>query len=166
MLTFKDFLTESLEVDKLKHLEHAEDHIIHGGDEGLGHAAENLEDLHNRLIGRKPKLKITTKYDGCLSGDTTIFTDKYGIISLQDLYQKWSMGDEIHTFGYYNGNIIQTKIIDKFARISNKKWLSLILENGEILKLTEDHEVMLKNGSWVKAIDLKENDDILSFNFS
>jgi len=64
MLTFKDFLIESLEVDKLKHLEHAEDHIIHGGDEGLGHAVENLEDLHNRLTGRKPKLKITTKYDG------------------------------------------------------------------------------------------------------
>lgn len=64
MLTFSIFLVESLDVDKLKHLEHAEDHIIHGGDEGVAHAADNLEDLHTLLTGGKPKSKITTKYDG------------------------------------------------------------------------------------------------------
>jgi hypothetical protein len=64
MITFSTFLTESIDVDKLKHLEHAEDHIIHGGDEGVAHAADNLDDLHNMLTGRKSKSKITTKYDG------------------------------------------------------------------------------------------------------
>jgi hypothetical protein len=64
MLTFSAFLTESLDVDKLKHLEHAEDHIIHGGDEGVAHAANNLDDLHSLLTGGKSKSKITTKYDG------------------------------------------------------------------------------------------------------
>jgi hypothetical protein len=61
---FSRFIVESLDVDKLKHLEHAEDHIIHGGDEGVSHAADNLEDLHNLLSGGKSKSKITTKYDG------------------------------------------------------------------------------------------------------
>jgi hypothetical protein len=64
MLTFSTFLVESLDVDKLKHLEHAEDHIIHGGDPGVAHAADNLDDLHNLLTGGKSKSKITTKYDG------------------------------------------------------------------------------------------------------
>lgn len=64
MLTFTDFLAESLDVDKLKHLEHAEDHIIHGGDEGVVHAADNLDDLHNLMRGKRSKSKITTKYDG------------------------------------------------------------------------------------------------------
>lgn len=64
MIPFTQFLLESLDVDKLKHLEHAEDHIIHGGDEGVAHAADNLEDLHTLLSGGKPKSKITTKYDG------------------------------------------------------------------------------------------------------
>jgi hypothetical protein len=64
MIGFMKFLNESLDVDKLKHLEHAEDHIIHGGDEGVAHAADNLEDLHTLLSGGKPKSKITTKYDG------------------------------------------------------------------------------------------------------
>ena len=64
MLTFSSFLIESLDVDKLKHLEHAEDHIIHGGDEGVAHAANNLDDLHSLLTGGKSKSKVTTKYDG------------------------------------------------------------------------------------------------------
>lgn len=64
MLTFATFLTEALDVDKLKHLEHAEDHIIHGGDEGVAHAADNLDDLHSMLLGKKSKSKVTVKYDG------------------------------------------------------------------------------------------------------
>lgn len=64
MLTFANFLAESLDVDKLKHLEHAEDHIIHGGDEGVQHAADNLDDLHNMMRGKKSKSKATVKYDG------------------------------------------------------------------------------------------------------
>jgi len=64
MFSFKNFLIESLDVDKLKHLEHAEDHIIHGGDEGVAHAADNLDDLHNLLTGKKSKSKVTVKYDG------------------------------------------------------------------------------------------------------
>jgi hypothetical protein len=64
MLTYKNYLIESLDTDKLKHLEHAEDHIIHGGDEGVIHAVNNIDDLHNRLKGGKSKSKITVKYDG------------------------------------------------------------------------------------------------------
>ena len=64
MIKFSAFLTESLDVDKLKHLEHAEDHIIHGGNEGLSHAIGNLNDLHQFLTGAKPTSKFTTKYDG------------------------------------------------------------------------------------------------------
>lgn len=62
--SYFSYLAESLDVDKLKHLEHAEDHIIHGGDEGVAHAANNLDDLHNLLTGGKSKSKVTTKYDG------------------------------------------------------------------------------------------------------
>jgi len=64
MFSFKAFLVESLDVDKLKHLEHAEDHIIHGGDEGVRHAADNLDDLHNLMKGKKSKSRVTVKYDG------------------------------------------------------------------------------------------------------
>jgi hypothetical protein len=66
-MNFKSFLTESLDVEKLKHLEHAEDHIIHGGHEGVSHTAETLSDVSDFLSGKKTKTKITTKYDGAPS---------------------------------------------------------------------------------------------------
>lgn len=64
MLSFKGFLIESLDVDKLRHLEHAEDHIIHGGHEGVDHALSNLADVHSMLSGNETNTKVTTKYDG------------------------------------------------------------------------------------------------------
>ena len=67
MLTLNNFLTESLDVEKLKHLEHAEDHIIHGGNEGVAHAHETLNDVASFLSGKPTKTKITTKYDGAPS---------------------------------------------------------------------------------------------------
>jgi nicotinic acid mononucleotide adenylyltransferase len=73
MINFNNFLTESLDVEKLKHLEHVEDHIIHGGHEGVQHAADTLNDVHDILAGKKRKddnkiqTKITQKYDGAPS---------------------------------------------------------------------------------------------------
>ena len=66
-MNFLSFLAEALEVEKLKHLEHVEDHIIHGGHEGVSHAADTLSDVHDFLSGKKTDTKITTKYDGAPS---------------------------------------------------------------------------------------------------
>lgn len=72
MLNFKNYLIESLDVEKLKHLEHLEDHIIHGGHEGVKHASETLTDVVAALEGKPRKnfnqsTRITTKYDGAPS---------------------------------------------------------------------------------------------------
>ena len=71
-MSFKEFLIESLDIEKLKHLEHAEDHIIHGGHEGVRHASETLSDVVSILEGKPRKsfnqqTRITTKYDGAPS---------------------------------------------------------------------------------------------------
>jgi hypothetical protein len=58
MIGFSQYLIESLDIDKLRHLEHAEDHIIHDGEESLKHVTDNLHDLHSFLTGSKSKLKI------------------------------------------------------------------------------------------------------------
>lgn len=64
MYTFKTYLTEAASEEKLKHLEHAEDHIMNAGMEGFAHAYHNLEDVHDQLHGKKNKTTIMTKYDG------------------------------------------------------------------------------------------------------
>lgn len=64
MTSFRSFLTEEVDETKLKHLEHAEDHVINAGNEGFSHAYHNLKDVHDRLSGKKNDTKITMKYDG------------------------------------------------------------------------------------------------------
>ena len=71
-MNFKEYLIESLDVEKLKHLEHLEDHLIHGGHEGVQHASETLADVIAILEGKPRKnfnqqTRITVKYDGAPS---------------------------------------------------------------------------------------------------
>lgn len=49
---------------QLKHLEHAEDHIINAGSAGAMHALANLHDVHRKMKGGNNQTKITMKYDG------------------------------------------------------------------------------------------------------
>ena len=64
-MRFTEFLTEQAEEDKLKHLEHVEDHVIHSGHKGFGHAFHTLNDVHNNLQGKGGKdTQVTMKYDG------------------------------------------------------------------------------------------------------
>jgi len=64
MIKFQFYLKEAASEEKLKHLEHAEDHVINSGFDGFAHAYHNLQDVHDHLSGKKSKTKITTKYDG------------------------------------------------------------------------------------------------------
>jgi hypothetical protein len=59
------YLTESVGTsDKLKHLEHAEDHHINAGAIGFKHAVDTLNGVHNQLKRKDSNIKVTMKYDG------------------------------------------------------------------------------------------------------
>lgn len=65
MKSFQTYLTEAAaSEDKLKHLEHAEDHPINAGAEGYQHAAKTLHSVHQAMTGQAKGAHITTKYDG------------------------------------------------------------------------------------------------------
>lgn len=62
---FNKFLTEAAaSEDKLLHLEHNEDHAIHGGVEGFHHAVNNLNALHDTLMGKDAGIDVQVKHDG------------------------------------------------------------------------------------------------------
>lgn len=63
-MSFKSFLIEATNEDKLTHLEHAEDHHINSGHAGFKHAFDTLHHVHELISGRKSKAKVTTKFDG------------------------------------------------------------------------------------------------------
>lgn len=69
MIQFKSYLTEQEQSQgqKLKHLTHLEDYPIHYGHEGAAIAAQHLEDVHNKLLGKNNSINVSTKYDGAPS---------------------------------------------------------------------------------------------------
>ena len=64
-MRFTEFLIEQADEDKLKHLEHVEDHVIHAGKKGFGHAFHTINDVHKKLADKGGKdTDVTMKYDG------------------------------------------------------------------------------------------------------
>ena len=72
MFKFIDFLKEAAEQQpeegaKLKHLTHIEDLPVHHGNQGASMAADFLDSVHNKLLGKKSTTHVSTKYDGAPS---------------------------------------------------------------------------------------------------
>jgi len=63
-MKFTKFLAEEASDEKLKHLEHVEDHVVHGGSEGFAHAFHTLNGVHDKIKGADNNTKVTMKYDG------------------------------------------------------------------------------------------------------
>lgn len=65
MRSFKSFLREESGDDsKLKHITHVEDHILHNGSEGFGHAVGALNQVVNHIKQGKKDPTLTMKHDG------------------------------------------------------------------------------------------------------
>lgn len=65
MKSFNNYITEAAaSEEKLTHLEHNEDHIIHSGNQGFHHAIDNLQAVHDKLSGKSSNVDIQVKHDG------------------------------------------------------------------------------------------------------
>lgn len=64
-ISFSTYLTEAAaSEEKLTHLEHNEDHIVHSGNAGFNHAVENLQAVHDKLSGKSSDVDVQVKHDG------------------------------------------------------------------------------------------------------
>jgi hypothetical protein len=67
MRAFTTFLVEEPTEEKLKHLEHPEDHLIKSGETGFHHAFNTLKTTAEYLQGQESGTRLMTKYDGAPS---------------------------------------------------------------------------------------------------
>lgn len=65
MRSFLTYITEEVKAqDKLKHLEHPEDHPLNAGEAGYQHAVKTLHATHQAMHGKPSDAHITSKWDG------------------------------------------------------------------------------------------------------
>lgn len=105
----------------------------------------------------------------CFSGDTEIFTtdDEIGEISFVNLVRKIKSGEDIWTYSCKStGELISAKIIAADKIKSTDRLCKVTLDNGEEIKCTPDHEMMLRDGSYKKAIDLVPGDSMMTLSWN
>lgn len=114
-------------------------------------------------ITRRNRYMEYEMMEQCIAGDTKIaIPGKF--IEIQEL-AKLPPDQEFIVYSYDHklGKIIPTKA--KHARMTQKSIMTykITFDNGKVLVATEDHLIMLRDGSYRKVKDLKENDSCMPF---
>lgn len=100
----------------------------------------------------------------CFTGDTEILTCNDERISFVDLVNRLENGENIYTFSCKStGEIIPAKILTAKKIKETNKLCKIVLDNGEEIKCTPDHEMMLRDGSYKKAEDLVSGDSMMPY---
>ena len=163
MKTFLEFLEES----KNLHMEHLEDLVFLRGIEGTRQAIEFLRGLRDMLGGQGSGPEVTMKWDGCVHKNTPILTNQ-GNMEISKIIEKHNNGENIQVMGKdleETGHDLYTDIIGTSIAEPTKEWVEIELEDGTVLKTTDDHEFHTSNRGWIEAKNLSEEDDITELNF-
>lgn len=96
----------------------------------------------------------------CLSGDTKIPLLDGTIKTMKELSELSSL-DNIHTYSLdENSKIVPGRVL-KAWKTGLKQTLKVTLDNGSSFKCTPNHRIMMRDGSYREAKDLKEKDSVM-----
>lgn len=155
----KEILVESVYLaEGLTHMEHLEDNVVNKGTKGLEQNVKIIRSIIDKLNGSaESNTKFSLKWDGCIHPDTVILTDQ-GDMKIRDILGK----NDISVLSYnISAGVTEMNLaIRPRVNHNNKKWVEVEMENGEKLKVTEDHQFYTTNRGWVEAKNLTEDDDI------
>lgn len=100
--------------------------------------------------------------EACVAGDTKIATP-FGLYTIKELAEK--RGDErflVYCYDFKkNDYTLGWAFAPRFVKVA--KTITIILDNGSKFTATEDHRVLLKNGTWIEAGQLKFGDELMPF---
>jgi hypothetical protein len=99
--------------------------------------------------------------DECLHPNTLIEMEDGSKKMIKDI----RIGDNIWTFNELTKEKEIKEVDYVYKNLSkSENMYELELENNEIIYITGNHKVLLKNGIWKRVDNLLENDDIMDFN--
>jgi len=103
--------------------------------------------------------KIDHNPRGCFLGDTKIKLLNGTNVPISELVGL----ENVELYGCFeNGLIVPTKAKRIFETKKIKQYLEIQIDNGEIIKCTDDHRFMMRDGSYKEAKDLLTRDSLMS----
>ncbi len=168
LLSFKKYVSENFNGFN-KYINESNLHQLHleqlslGGAKELKRAIDIIKDLQKQLTGKAKQkdVNVTMKWDGCIHEDTIIKT-KDGDKTIKKIIEEFQNGIDnvVLTCDIKNNVDSYEKAIQPRINDNGKTWVEVEMENGEKIKVTEDHEFYTTNRGWVEAKNLTENDDV------
>lgn len=156
----KLFTEASITGEKLQHMIHEEDLLLHGTD-AAHFALKILYDIFETLKGGKGAFKSTLKIDGCFSPATLIATDR-GILPIYEAILLVQAGETLHVKGFNHQSEAEemAQLVRGITQPSGKPWVRVHTGYGEFI-CTADHPVYTTNRGYVEAGLLGTNDELL-----
>jgi hypothetical protein len=107
---------------------------------------------------------MTEKLHGCVSPDTLVMLPNGEEIPIEEVINDDTV-THVMSYDVKNQQFKSKQITAKLRRANteNKRWVKLTLENGRVLKITEDHPIFSnERNKYVAAKDIRPNEDIKS----
>jgi hypothetical protein len=89
----------------------------------------------------------------------TLINTPMGKVPIESLKEK----DLVIGFDTQNNSIQIQEIEEMYSRSYGGELICIELENGQILKLTPEHEIYTKNRGWIMSKELTNSDQIVTF---
>jgi intein/homing endonuclease len=99
----------------------------------------------------------------CVAGDTQVSTP-FGFPTIKELAETKKPEEKFLVYCYdFTSNDYTLGWAYHPRKVRTAETVELYLDNGERLKLTPDHRILLHSGRWITAGELKEGDELMPF---
>lgn len=145
-------------------------------DRALADYRDGLKPAQRRLMWTAKELKATwenktvksARITGdCFTGDTEILTVNNEKLPIEKLEKMIEHGENVYTFSSSEtGEIEVSKVVKCWMKTETDNLVKVYLDNDTYFECTPDHKIMLRDGTYQKAIELKENTSLMPLYFS
>jgi len=131
-----------------------------GGQVDVGDLVD-IEYFREKLFG---SLGIPKQYLGCLRGSTPILLLNGKTITVEEMFNNLEeyLGKGIMACNE-DGSLQPTVITNVALTKPSASFLRIHLDNGKYVDVTEDHKMMLRDGSFIYAKDLEVGDSLMPY---
>lgn len=99
---------------------------------------------------------------GCFTGDTRVMLSDGTGITFEKLSSELQDKNMYTWCKLPNGDISKTRIKDCWVTKKVRSLINVKLDNGSVIRCTEDHKFLMRDGSYKEAKDLNSGDSLMS----
>ena len=96
----------------------------------------------------------------CLHGSTEIKLSDSRNITAEDLYKEFTSGVDNYVYSIGNNGMIIDKIRDVYISQHTSEFYKITLDNEESILITPNHKLVLEDGTYIRADELKVGDSL------